>query len=178
MAASEELDWHLRQHQLGSCDAALRFDWPALAERNLHLIPSYEVASAGLYRAVLQRGPHVSFYRADERSPQVPDPADPNFFIEVESRISSLADDEGSFIYVSFYSEEAYLAVTPQRAAQIFAAAPGKILAQSLLRDVAQGHLRMRRHRHGIRIHEEAARHHQEMQLKLGLPTPDFPPCR
>ncbi len=179
MEPSEVLDLHLRRHRIGSCDGdGVRFDWPALAARSLHLIPAYEMDTKAVYAALLEVGFPVLFYQDHGGPGRVPDPRAEDFFVTVESAIACLADAEDSFVYVSFYSEEAYLAVTEERALAIFDARPGEMLARSLLYSVADGALRMRRHRRGMRIFEAAARHHIELQRGLGREEPGFPPWR
>jgi hypothetical protein len=173
------LDLHLRRHRVGSCGGdGIRFDWAGMTARSLHLIPAYEMDSRSVYATVLERELPARFYRDDREPAPVPCPEDEDFFVEVESAVACLADREDAFVYVSFYSEEAYMAVTEERALEVFDARPGEILAQSLLYCVADGALRMRRHRHGIPIFEAAARHHVELQRQLGREEPGFPPWR
>ncbi|HEX8624412.1 MAG TPA: hypothetical protein VF782_04955 [Allosphingosinicella sp.] len=173
------LDLHLRRHRMGTCDGdGIRFDWAGMGARGLHLIPAYEMDSKSVYASVLESRVPASFYGDDCEAGPLPSPDDEDFFVEVESAVACLADPEDELVYLNFYSEEAYLWVTEERALQVFDARPGELLAQSLLYCVADGSLRMRRHRHGIPIFEAAARHHVELQRRLGRDEPGFPPWR
>ena len=101
----------------------------------------------------------------------LPDPASDTFFVEIESAIASVTDAAGELVYVSFFSEEAYLAVTPEASLSIFGEQVFDLLARASANCVSRDILRMRRHRHGLRIFRESLRHFD--RLRPGLEMPD-----
>ena len=171
MSAREEFDWHLQQYRLGNIDPdRLQFDWKSLAERRLVLVPAYEPDLLPIYEAFRLRALAPHFVRSDLQTTTIPEPGSPSFFAEVQSSIASLSETDGSAVYVHFYSEEAYLAVTPEAAERLFGEAAFELLTRSLARCVADGSLLMRRHRHGLRAFRDSLRHIETMRGVVPLP--------
>ena len=165
MNATEELDWHLHQYRLGNIESDRpRFDWKSLAERRLVLIPSYEPDLLPVYDAFRSRAVAPHFVRTDLQTTEIPQPGSGGFFVEVQSSIASVSEEEGDAIYLNFYTEEAYLAVTPEAAERIFEERADDLLLRSLARCVADGSLLMRRHRNGLRVFRDALHHLETMQ--------------
>ncbi|HEY5720702.1 MAG TPA: hypothetical protein VIT45_00110 [Allosphingosinicella sp.] len=160
MDVREEFDWHMRYHRLGRVGPQrLEFDWYGLLERRLILIPNFEQASGAVYDAVRRARPAARFLSMDCEPAPVPDPLGDSFHTDVECAITSLADPDGDFAYLSFYTEEAYLAVTPEASQALFGEHAFDLLARAWANCVSQDILRMRRHRHGVRIFLDALRH-------------------
>jgi hypothetical protein len=171
-SAAKELDWHLRRHGLGSVEASrIRFDWGNLAARRLVLIPNYEQNSRPIYAAIRKHVPTAAFLIADLPPVPIPDPdQDLDFFVGVESEISSVSDADGRLVCVNAFTEEAYLALTPEAGEAIFDESAIDLLARSFARCVAQDILFMRRHRHGLRIFRDALRHFDALVPIVPMP--------
>ena len=169
--ARDELDWHLQQYRLGSLESDRpRFDWKSLAERRLVLIPSFEPDLLPIYDAFRRRAASPHFVRTDLDTLEIPDPAEGDFFAEVQSSVASISDADGGAICVNFYAEEAYLAVNPEAAAALFDESPHDLVYRSLARCVADGSLLMRRHRHGLRVFRDALQHLETMRETVPPP--------
>jgi hypothetical protein len=171
MNATEEFDWHLHQYRLGSIESdRMQFDWKSLAERRLVLIPSYEPNLLPVYDAFRSRAVAPHFVRTDVQTTDIPHPGRSDFFVEVQSSIASVSEESGHAIYLNFYSEEAYLAVTPEAAELLFMEGVYDLLLRSLARCVADGSLLMRRHRHALRVFRDALRHIDSMHEVVPRP--------
>jgi hypothetical protein len=168
--AVEEFDWHLRRHRLGTTGPRLEFDWDALFERRLVLVPNFEQDSRPVYQALRASLPDARFLIMGREPSPLPDPGREGFFVDVESAIASVADAAGNLFYVSFFSEEAYLAATPEASLSIFGEHVFDLLARAWANCVSRDILRMRRHRHGLRIFRDALRHFNRLRPQLEMP--------
>ena len=165
MDVREEFDWHMRYHRLGRVGPQrLEFDWDALLERRLVLVPNFEQASYAVYEAVRRVRPAARFLVMDREPALLPDPLGNDFHVEVECVIASIADPNGDFAYLSCYTEEAYLALTPEASQALFGEHAFDLLARAWANCVSQDILRMRRHRHGVRIFLDALRHFDRLR--------------
>ena len=141
----------MRYHRLGRVGPQrLEFDWDSLLERRFVMIPNFEQNSDRIYDAVRRARPAARFLTTDREPVPLPDPLGDRFYVEVGCSIASMADPEGDIVYVSCFTEEAYLAITPEASQALFGEHVFDLLARAWANCVSQDILRMRRHRHGV----------------------------